>query len=88
MEEPLGMAEVAARAGLSGRHLERIFKQETGKSPKRFYLDLRLERAERLINYSEMSMRDVALATGFSSLALFSRGFKARYGKPPSGLRG
>ena len=88
MEEPLGLSDVAQRAGLSERQLERIFKAETGKGPKRFYLDLRLERAERLINYSEMSMREVALATGFSSLALFSRSFKARYGMPPSEVRG
>jgi transcriptional regulator GlxA family with amidase domain len=34
-----------------------------------------------------MSIRDVALACGFSSLSLFSRVFKARYGKPPSAAR-
>ena len=87
LEEPLGLAELAAVAGLSGRHLERRFAAELGRGPARFYLDLRLERAERLITYSEMGMRDVALATGFSSPALFSRAFKARYGRPPSSLK-
>ena len=88
IEEPLRLSQLAIEAGLSERHLERLFREALGKGPQRFYLDLRLERAERLITYSEMSMRDVALATGFSSPALFSRAFKGRYGKSPSGLRG
>jgi transcriptional regulator GlxA family with amidase domain len=52
-----------------------------------FYLDLRLERAERLINYSLMSIREVAVATGFSALSQFSRSFKRKYGKSPSKWR-
>ena len=88
VEEPLRADALAAAAGVSSRQLERLFGAQLGKTPARFYLDLRLERAERLITYSEMSMRDVALATGFSSPALFSRVFRARYGKAPSGVRG
>jgi transcriptional regulator GlxA family with amidase domain len=52
-----------------------------------FYLDLRLERAERLINYSLMSIREVAVATGFSALSQFSRSFKQKFGKSPSKWR-
>jgi transcriptional regulator GlxA family with amidase domain len=52
-----------------------------------FYLKLRLEKAERLITYSSMSMSEIAVACGFSSLPLFSRSFRARYGKAPTALR-
>jgi len=86
VEEPLRADALAAAAGVSSRQLERLFAAQLGKTPARFYLDLRLERAERLITYSEMSMRDVALATGFSSPALFSRAFREKYGKPPSSI--
>jgi AraC family carnitine catabolism transcriptional activator len=50
----------------------------------RFYLGLRLERAQRLLTYSRLSVRDAGLASGFSSLAQFSRAYKARYGLAPS----
>ncbi len=67
--------------------MERLFAAELGERPMGLYLKLRLEKAERLITYSTMSMREIALACGFSSLPLFSRSFRARYGKPPSALR-
>ena len=84
VEEPLKASELAGISGLSCRQLERVFKAGLGVAPKRFYLGLRLERAERLLTYSRMSIRDVAVATGFSSLALFSRAYRVRYGMPPS----
>ncbi|MGE4246773.1 MAG: GlxA family transcriptional regulator [Parvibaculaceae bacterium] len=84
VEDPLDAGQLAAVAGLSGRQLERVFKARMGVAPKRFYLGLRLEKAERLLTYSRMSVRDVAVATGFSSLALFSRAYRVRYGLPPS----
>lgn len=86
-EDPLAADELAALAGLSVRHMERLFHQQLGERPMGFYLKLRLEKAERLITYSPMSMREIAVACGFSSLPLFSRCFRARYGKPPSALR-
>ena len=87
LEEPLDVATVARHVGLSVRQLERIFAQALNRSPIQLYLQLRLERAERLITYSSMSMREVALATGFSSLPLFSRNFRRQFGKSPSQWR-
>jgi AraC family carnitine catabolism transcriptional activator len=86
-EDPLDAEALAAVAGLSVRQMERLFRQKLGERPMGFYLKLRLEKAERLITYSAMGMREIALACGFSSLPLFSRSFKARYGRPPSALR-
>lgn len=87
VEEPLSAAAIAKLAGLSLRQLERLFHMELGERPMGFYQRLRLERAERLLTYSQMSVRDVSLACGFSTLSQFSRAFRTRYGKPPSALR-
>jgi AraC family carnitine catabolism transcriptional activator len=87
IEDVLTMKDVADGAGASERHLERLFRAHLSVSPKTFYSQLRLERAERLLTYSKMSVRDVALACGYSSLAPFSRAFKARFGRAPSLIR-
>ena len=87
LEEPRNVEELAIRAGVSVRQLERLFAATLKKRPMGFYRDLRLERAERLINYSALSIREVAVATGFSSLSQFSRSFKLRFSKPPSQWR-
>lgn len=86
-EDPLDAGELAALADISVRQMERLFQERLGERPMGFYLKLRLEKAERLITYSAMSMREIAVACGFSSLPLFSRSFRARYGKPPSAFR-
>lgn len=86
-EDPLDARALAAVAGISMRQMERLFADKLNERPMGFYLKLRLEKAERLITYSTMSMREIAVACGFSSLPLFSRSFRARYGKPPSALR-
>ena len=87
-EEPLDATALAASAGISVRQMERLFAAGLNERPMGLYLKLRLEKAERLITYSTMSMREIALACGFSSLPLFSRSFRARYGKAPSEMRG
>src|SRR3546814_8217839 len=47
LEEPLARAELARRAGLSSRQLERLFRRYLGRTPTRYYLELRLHRADR-----------------------------------------
>lgn len=84
LEDVLRLQDLAALTGLSARQLERRFRRALGMGPMRFYLGLRLERAERLLTYSRMAVRDVGLAAGFASLAQFSRAYKARYGLAPS----
>lgn len=84
VEEPLGTGELAAAGGLSVRQMERLFATNLGTAPRRFYQRLRLERAERLLNYSHMSVTDVAMACGFPCLEHFTRSYRARFGLPPS----
>ena len=86
-EDVLRIEDLADVASVSQRQLERLFRAEQGCSPVQFYLRLRLERAEQLLAYTRMSVRDVGVACGFSSLAQFSRQFKAHYGLPPRQMR-
>jgi AraC family transcriptional regulator, carnitine catabolism transcriptional activator len=86
-EEPLAAAALARAAGLSLRQMERLFRDRLGQRPMGFYGRVRLDKAERLLTYSQLSVRDVALACGYATLAQFSRAFRARYGKSPRQFR-
>jgi AraC family transcriptional regulator, carnitine catabolism transcriptional activator len=86
-EDPLDAAALARLAGISIRQMERLFARHLKERPMGFFLKLRLEKAERLLTYSTMPVSEVAVACGFSSLPLFSRSFRTRYGRPPSALR-
>jgi len=83
LEDILRLEDVADAAGVSPRQLERRFKRLLGMPPMRFYLSLRLERAEHLLMYSRLSVRDAGLASGFASIAQFSRAYRTRYGLSP-----
>lgn len=87
IEEPVSSSKLAEDAGLSQRHMERLFRQELSTTARSLYLQLRLDRAERLLTYGGVSVRDASIACGFSSLAQFSRMFKLRFGRPPSAIR-
>jgi AraC family transcriptional regulator, carnitine catabolism transcriptional activator len=86
-EEPLAAEALARAAGISLRQMERLFHARLGQRPMGFYVRVRLDKAERLLTYSQMSVRDVALACGYATLAQFSRAFRARYGKSPRQFR-
>ena len=86
-EDVLHIGDLAGVSGVSVRQLERLFHTALGTTPVAFYLRLRLERASQLLCYSTISVRDTGLACGFSSLAQFSRQFKACYGAAPSHFR-
>jgi transcriptional regulator GlxA family with amidase domain len=88
IEEPLSPARLALDAGLSPRQLERLFARYLGRSPKRHYMELRLERARNLLMQTEMSMIEIALACGFTSTAHFSKCYRVQYGSTPHRQRG
>jgi AraC family transcriptional regulator, carnitine catabolism transcriptional activator len=87
VEDKLTLKDIARMVEISDRQLERLFHRHLHMTPVGFYRQLRLDRAHRLLAYSRLSVRDVALATGFSTLAEFSRAFKNRHGRPPSHAR-
>lgn len=88
IEDPVSPARLAAEAGLSPRQLERLFARHLGRSPKRHYMELRLERAHHLLRQTRMSVMEIALACGFGSAAHFSKCYRATYGCTPYRERG
>ena len=87
LETPLSRAAVARAAGVSPRHLDRLFAAEFGTSWAAAYMRLRLAHAARLLRQSPLSLAQVAYAAGFSSPSHFSRAFRAAYGAPPGAWR-
>lgn len=78
---------LADRLGLGARQLRRLFQQHLGASPVSVAQTRRVLLAKQLIHDSELSMTEVALASGFSSLRRFNESFKEMFGRPPSELR-
>lgn len=87
LDDPLSIQSLAARTHQSPRRLEQLFAEHVGQAPQSYYLHLRLTEAHRLATDSPMSVRDIGFATGFGSLASFSRAFKAQFGQSVSALR-
>jgi transcriptional regulator GlxA family with amidase domain len=88
LEDPLSPSLLAKQAGLSTRQLERLFRRYLDRSPKRYYLELRLKKARSLLLQTDMSVINVALACGFTSPSHFSKCYRAFYGRTPYRERG
>lgn len=80
-------AALAARIGVSPRHLSRLFKAEFGVSPLDYQLTQRLLTAKRLLVDSALSMTEIAYAAGFGSVRRFNALFRERYQLSPQQLR-
>lgn len=83
LSEPLSLIEIADGAGLSRRQIERLFRQEMGRSPARYYLEIRLDRARHLLIQSSMPVVEVAVACGFVSASHFSKCYRELYSRSP-----
>jgi transcriptional regulator GlxA family with amidase domain len=88
LEEPLQRHDLADAAGLSNRQLERLFRKYLNRSPARYYVELRLNRARLLLLQTNMSVIDVALACGFVSASHFSKCYRDFFGRTPRRERG
>ncbi|MDM0018086.1 DNA-3-methyladenine glycosylase 2 family protein [Variovorax saccharolyticus] len=86
-EEGPGAARIAARLGVSDRHLRRIFESQFGVSPLQYLQTRRLLAAKQLIADTRLPMTQVALASGFASVRRFNAAFVTHYGLNPSALR-
>ncbi|MFW9082017.1 GlxA family transcriptional regulator [Pseudomonas sp. P2757] len=84
LEEPLELEQLAVYAGRSRRQLERLFKEQLGTTPQRYYMELRITEARRLLQHTELSQVDVLVACGFVSPSHFSKCYSAYFGYRPS----
>lgn len=83
LSEPLSLVEIANGVDLSRRQIERLFRQEMGRSPARYYLEIRLDRARHLLIQSSMPVVEVAVACGFVSASHFSKCYRELYARSP-----
>ncbi|MGB7433337.1 MAG: GlxA family transcriptional regulator [Ahrensia sp.] len=83
LSEPLSLIDIADHVGLSRRQIERLFRHEMGRSPARYYLEIRLDRARHLLVQSSLPVVEVAIACGFVSASHFSKCYRELYAKAP-----
>ncbi|MGB7262086.1 MAG: GlxA family transcriptional regulator [Albidovulum sp.] len=88
IEEPISPADLATDVRMSTRQLERLFRRYLNRSPKRYYMELRLQKARNLLMQTDMSVINVALACGFASPSHFSKCYRAHYQTTPYRERG
>ncbi|WDY55676.1 GlxA family transcriptional regulator [Pseudomonas sp. PSKL.D1] len=87
IEDPISIDEIAEHAGLSRRHLERLFRRHVQATPPRYYLELRLTHARQLLQHTSKSLTEVAVASGFVSFPHFYRRFRELYAIAPRQFR-
>jgi len=80
-------AAVAARLGLSARHLRRLFQDQVGVTPAQLARSSRAHFARRLLDDTDLSVTDVAFASGFGSLRQFNRTVQQIFRAAPTELR-
>ena len=80
----LTVEELARRLHISKAHFGRVFKSETGISPKKYLNGIRMKKAEGFLTQKKESVSRTAKAVGFPDVFAFSRAFKRHFGCSPT----
>lgn len=83
MEDPIPPRDIARRIGTSSRQLERHFQRHLKCSPYRHYVNLRLEKACKLLTQTDLSVTSISMACGFATPSQFSRKYREQFGDSP-----
>ncbi|MCB9895043.1 MAG: methylphosphotriester-DNA--protein-cysteine methyltransferase family protein [Planctomycetes bacterium] len=83
----IGIEELAARLGVTSRHLRRALQDELGVTPARLRQLSRVSEAKRLLTETALPLTRIAYASGFASLRRFNAAFRQMEGRSPSELR-
>ncbi|MFM2371268.1 MAG: hypothetical protein RIS85_990 [Pseudomonadota bacterium] len=83
LHETFSRNELADGLGISPRQLERLFERYLNTSPKKYFMDMRLERARHLLLQTESSITEIALACGFQNVGHFGRVYRTAFGVSP-----
>lgn len=84
---PLDLTALARSAHVSESHFSRSFADAFGVTPHRYLLTTRLERAKALLRDTDLSVTEICLQVGFSSLGSFSTQFRRFVGESPTVYR-
>ncbi len=87
IEEPLAQGQIAERVGVSGRHLERLFRRHLGRTPQLYYRELRLRHAQSLLRTTDLPVLQVACATGFCTSSYLAKCYADQFGRLPGDER-
>ncbi|MBB3966148.1 GlxA family transcriptional regulator [Rhizobium metallidurans] len=87
LADRLTLEEIAGRAHISARQLNRVFVEMLDMSVMEFYRHISLDRAAQLLKQTVLPISEVALATGFSNASHFTRIFQARFATTPKAMR-
>jgi len=87
IDEPLPLREIATSVGRSVRQIERMFSKHLSMPPGQYYTKIRLEIGRQLVEQTELSLVEIALATGFCDARTFSRKFKIQFERLPRSFR-
>jgi AraC family transcriptional regulator, regulatory protein of adaptative response / DNA-3-methyladenine glycosylase II len=85
--EDRSLADLAARIGVTDRHLRRLFVEHLGASPIEVAQTRRLLFAKQLIDQTSLPITQIALASGYGSVRRFNDAFRSSYEKTPSAMR-
>lgn len=85
--EPLDIDALAARAGYSRFHFVRRFRDVYGETPGHYLSRRRIERAQELLRSANLTVTEICMLVGFSSLGSFCSRFKQHVGMTPSEYR-
>ena len=84
---PLEVAELAREALMSTAHFSRQFRAAYGETPYAYLMTRRIERAKALLRRGDLSVTEVCMAVGCSSLGSFSARFTELVGQTPTAYR-
>ncbi|MFI5674950.1 helix-turn-helix transcriptional regulator [Streptomyces cellulosae] len=85
--EPLDVAALARTALMSPGHFQRSFREAFGQTPYGYLMTRRIERAKALLRRGDLTVTEVCLAVGCTSLGSFSSRFTELVGETPSAYR-
>jgi AraC-like DNA-binding protein len=85
--EQLGLERLAGVAGVSKYHFVRTFQASYGETPIRYLTRRRIERAQDLLRSANLTITEICVLVGFSSLGSFSARFSELVGESPSAYR-
>jgi transcriptional regulator GlxA family with amidase domain len=85
--EPLDVESLARTALMSAGHFARSFRAAYGETPYGYLMTRRIERAKALLRRGDLSVTEVCVAVGCTSLGSFSSSFTKLVGMPPSEYR-
>ena len=85
--EKLALEDMAARSGYSKYHFARVFKEYSGMSFYEYYMRQRMVLCRQLLAEQDLTVTEVALRSGFGSIATFNRIFKQYEGITPTQYR-